>query len=274
MAITADEFNYVRTLLRDQAAIIIEPGKEYLVENRLTPLAQKMGLPGVSHLIARLRSEPVNGAHHKAVEALTIGETLFFRDLHPFETLRKQLIPELMQKRQSVRSLRIWCGACSTGQEPYSVALTIREYFPQLKDWQVRILATDINTESLERARTGTYTQLEVNRGMPAMLLVKHFKKLPNQNWQINPEIRAMVEFQELNLARPLPPLPLFDLIFLRNVLIYFDTATKRNILQGVRSRLAPDGYFFLGSSETTLYVDEAFETVNLGKTVAYRKKQ
>lgn len=273
MAITADEFNYVRTLLRDQAAIIIEPGKEYLVENRLTPLAQKMGLPGVSQLIARLRHEPVNGAHHKAVEALTIGETLFFRDLHPFETLRKQLIPELMQKRQTQRSLRIWCGACSTGQEPYSVALTIREYFPQLKDWQVRILATDINTESLEKARSGIYSQLEVNRGMPAMLLVKHFKKLLNQNWQINPEIRAMVDFQELNLARPLPALPLFDVVFLRNVLIYFDTPTKRNILQGVRARLAPDGYFFLGASETTLYVDEGFETVNLGKTVAYRKK-
>lgn len=273
MAITADEFNYVRNMLREQAAIIIEPGKEYLVENRLTPLAQRMGLPGVNHLIARLRAEPVNGVHHKAVEALTIGETLFFRDLHPFEALRKQLVPELMQKRQAVRTLRIWCGACSTGQEPYSVALTLREYFPQLKDWQVRILATDINTESLERARSGIYTQLEVNRGMPAMLLVKHFKKLPDQNWQISPELRAMVDFQELNLARPLPPSPLFDLIFLRNVLIYFDTATKRSILNGVRARLAPDGYFFLGSSETTLYVDEGFESVNLGKTVAYRKK-
>ncbi|MBI5387503.1 MAG: protein-glutamate O-methyltransferase CheR [Verrucomicrobia bacterium] len=273
MALSRNDFEYVRELLRTECAIVLEPGKEYLVESRLCPLAQRLGLGTLDALIAKLRREPVNGVHRQVIDAMTTNETLFFRDLHPFETLKKTIVPELLQRRAPARTLRIWCGACSTGQEPYSIALLLRDNFPQLFGWRLQLLATDLCRDVLERARTGRYNQLEMNRGLPASMLVKHFAKVSADQWQLREEVRSMVEFQEMNLARAFPPMPSFDLVFLRNVMIYFDTETKRAILARIRRVLAPDGYLFLGCAETTLNLDDSYETVTLGKTMCYRQK-
>lgn len=274
MSLTPFEFDYVRSLVLEGSAIVLDPGKEYLVESRLTPLATRLGLGSLNALIGKLRAEPRNGIHKQVVDAMTTNETSFFRDLHPFEILKKNIVPEFLGKRSNERTLRIWSAACSTGQEPYTIALLLRETFPQLAGWQVRILATDLSTDVLNKARTGTYSQMEMNRGLPAMLLVKYFKKVGADHWQVRDDLRGLIEFKEFNLALPYPPLPSFDVILLRNVLIYFDIETKRSILAKMRKVLAPDGYLFLGGSETTLNIDENFESVCLGKSVCYRKRQ
>jgi chemotaxis protein methyltransferase CheR len=264
------QFDYISRLVYDAAGIVLEHGKEYLVEARLGPLTQQLGLASLGTLVRRLQSEPVNGLHRQVVDAMTTNETYFFRDLHPFETLRTKLLPELIGRRGPQRTLRIWCGACSSGQEPYSIALLLREYFPVLKSWQVQLVATDLSRAMLERARQGFYNQVEMNRGLPALLLVKHFVKLGDQ-WQVKPELRQSIEFRELNLTQAFPPLPSFDIVFLRNVLIYFDTETKKRVLARLRQVLAPDGCLFLGGAETTLNLDDRFESVTQGKTVFYR---
>ncbi len=192
--------------------------------------------------------------------------------MHPFEALRTKVLPELIAARAAQRTLRIWCGACSTGQEPYSLAMLLKEHFPQLGSWQVSILCTDLSRDVLAKAKSGAYTQLEVNRGLPAAMLVKHFAR-QGEVWQIRDELRTRLQFQELNLARPFPNLPRFDLVMLRNVLIYFDVETKRGILARIRRVLAPDAFFFLGAAETTLNIDDAFESVPVGRTVCYRLK-
>lgn len=273
MTVTATNFDYVRNLVSSQSAIVLERGKEYLVESRLAPLAQKLGLGSVHDLITKLRAEAPNGVHRLVVEAMTTNETSFFRDLHPFETLKKVIVPELLGRRGGQHTLRIWCGACSTGQEPYSLALLLRDSFPQLTHWRVELLATDLNRDVLEKARQGIYTQFEMNRGLPAVLLVKYFTKVKIDQWQLREDVRRMVQFQELNLAQPFPPLPAFDIIFLRNVMIYFDVETKKLILGRIRNVLAPDGYLFLGGAESVLNLDDGYESVSHGKSVCYRLK-
>jgi chemotaxis protein methyltransferase CheR len=192
---------------------------------------------------------------------MTTNETTFFRDLRPFEILKTTVLPELMKKRAGDRVLNVWFAACSNGQEPYSFAMLLREHFPYILGWKVRLIASDISRDVLARAREGLYTQLEVNRGLPAQLLVKYFKKVDN-GWQLNPEVRRMVEFQEINLAEAWPPLPRMDIVFMRNVLIYFGVDAKRTILARVRRILRQDCFLLLGGSETTVYLDEAFQPV------------
>jgi chemotaxis protein methyltransferase CheR len=204
------------------------------------------------------------------VEAMTTNETTFFRDVYPFDALRDQLIPELMQRRAAQRQLVIWSGACSTGQEPYTIAMLLREHFPALTAWQVRILATDLSSEVLDRAKTGRYSQAEVNRGLPATFLVKYFRK-HGVEWQIVDEIRRMVEFSELNLNEAWSRVPPCDLVFMRNVLIYFDVETKRTILGKLRRVIRPDGYHFLGGAETTMNLDDMYQRIAFGKTGYYR---
>lgn len=274
MSLTPANFDFVRELVLNQSAIVLERGKEYLVESRLTPLAQRLGLGTLDNLVAKLRSEPVNGIHRMVVDAMTTNETSFFRDLHPFETLKKILLPEIMAKRAAERVLRIWCGACSSGQEPYSIALLLRDCFPQLSTWRVQLLATDLSQDMLEKSRQGKYNQFEMNRGLPATLLVKYFTKISPDQWRVRDDVRALVEFQEFNLARPFPPLPRFDIVFLRNVMIYFDVPTKKAILGRIRQVLAPDGYLFLGGAESVLNLDDSYESVTHGKTVCYRPKR
>jgi chemotaxis protein methyltransferase CheR len=270
MPLSLPEFNYVRRLVLEQSAIVLEEDKGYLVESRLSTLARQEGFASLSLLVERLQSEPYQRLHCRAVEAMTTNETSFFRDFNPFEALRKAVIPALIEKRGQTRELTIWCAACSAGQEPYTIAMLLREHFPSLASWKVRILATDLSAEMLSRAREARYSLLEVNRGLPASFLVKYFQK-EGCNWQLREDIRRMVEFQIANLASAWPLLPPMDLILMRNVLIYFGLDTKKQILGEVRRVLRPDGYFFLGGAETTFNLDDAFERVQFGRATCYR---
>jgi chemotaxis protein methyltransferase CheR len=270
MSIAAGDFGYIRDLVHQRAAIVIEPGKEYLVESRLSTVARDEGFGSLDLLVADLRAKPANGLHRKVIDAMTTNETTFFRDVHPFEALRLHVLPELIERRVAQRQLSIWCAACSTGQEPYTVAMIIREHFPTLADWDVRILGTDLSQDVLERARQGRYTQLEVNRGLPATYMVKHFRK-EGTEWQISDAVRQMVEYRELNLIEPWNCIPLVDVVLMRNVLIYFDVATKKTILGKVRQILRPEGSLLLGGAETTMNLDDTYQRVPMGKAVCYR---
>ncbi|HYC33213.1 MAG TPA: protein-glutamate O-methyltransferase CheR [Gemmatimonadales bacterium] len=270
MNIASGDFDFIRDLIRRRSAIVLEPGKEYLVESRLGAVAREEGFASLEHLVTELRTRPSNGLHRRVVEAMTTNETTFFRDIHPFDALRQAILPELIERRASQRQLTIWCAACSSGQEPYSISMLLREHFPALTGWTVRIVATDLSGEMLERARSGRYSQLEVNRGLPASYLVKYFRK-QGLEWQLAEEVRRMVEYRELNLNEPWPGVPPADLVFLRNVLIYFDVETKRSILAKVRRVLRPDGYLFLGGSETTMGLDDTYQRMPVGKAVCYR---
>jgi chemotaxis protein methyltransferase CheR len=267
---TDQDFDYVRKLLLDRSAVVLEADKQYLVETRLLPLSRQLNLNSVGELIAHLRSCPANGLHTQVVEAMVTTETSFFRDVRPFESLRKVVIPELLQKRRAERRLNVWCSASSTGQEPYSLALLLREHFPELAGWKVALLATDLSREVLARARAGRYSQLEVNRGLPAALLVKYFRQ-HGATWQLSDDVRGMVEFREFNLARPWPPLPRMDLVLLRNVMIYFDVGTKKAILGQVARLLRPDGYLLLGGAETTFNLDGSYRRVEQLKAGFYQ---
>jgi chemotaxis protein methyltransferase CheR len=270
MPITFSEFQYLQMLLHTQAGLVLEQGKEYLVDSRLEPLARAEGFPSISRMIESIRYQPVSVVHWRIVDAMTTNETSFFRDIYPFEALRDSVIPELISKRAAQRQLTIWCGAASTGQEPYSLAILLRECFPSLMNWNLRILATDINAEVLDRARSGRYRQIEVNRGLAAPLLVKYFRERAAM-WEIRDDIREMIDFQLMNLVQPWPFLPRCDLVLMRNVMIYFDVPTKRSILGNIRSLLAPDGYLFLGNAETTMNLDDRFNRVVFGRVVCYQ---
>ncbi|MFQ5472909.1 MAG: CheR family methyltransferase [Dehalococcoidia bacterium] len=253
------EFAYLRALVLKRSAIVLNTGKEYLVEARLEPVARAQGLDGISGLVKRLKASPEGPLHEEVVEAMTTNETSFFRDVHPFEILRKDVIPALMERREMEKKLSIWCAASSSGQEPYSIAMILRADFPKLADWTISFIASDISQRMLERSQKGVYSQLEVNRGLPVQMLMKFFKQ-DNRCWVLNDEIRKMVSFQQINLASSWPPMPQVDLLFMRNVLIYFDTETKKEIFRKVRGVLRNDGYLFLGGAETTVHLDENFE--------------
>jgi chemotaxis protein methyltransferase CheR len=264
------DFEYIRDLVRDRAAILLEPGKEYLAETRLVPVVRRAGLGSVSELVATLRDDDDPDLSEQVVDALTTNETSFFRDVYPFESLRSHVLPDLIERKGLSRSLFVWSVGCSSGQEPYSVAMLIREDFPELADWQVSILGTDVSVAMLERARAGRYGQIEVNRGLPAHLLVKYFRR-SGLDWQIDDSIRSMVRFRHHNLVDPWPSLPPMDLVLMRNVMIYFDVATKQQILSRMREVLTPHGYLLLGTSETTLHLDGTFRRHAVGPTGWYR---
>lgn len=273
MGLAAAEFDYLCKFVYEQSAIIIDPGKEYLVESRLTPLAYQQGLESVQKLLERLRRESANGLHRKVLDAMTNNETIFFRDAAPFQALSKTILPELLGKKALERKLSFWSAASSSGQEAYSVAMLVREDFSGLPGWEVSILGTDISAAILERARQGRYSQLEVNRGLPAKCLTKYFTR-EGVEWQISHDLRSMVGFRELNLAGTWPSLPQFDVVFLRNVLIYFSVEKKKEILRRVRSVLREHGVLFLGSAETTLNLDDSFERVPWENTSYYRLRK
>lgn len=269
MALEATTFRYVRDLVYQDAGIVVDEDKGYLVESRLRPLAIEKGLTTVDALVSAAQTAVVkNGLHSRMVEAMTTNETSFFRDVHPFEALRTTLLPAYAAKRPG-RGPVIWCAACSTGQEPYSVAMLLREHFPALAA-TARIVATDISDAVLARARSGVYRQIEVNRGLPAAYLVKYFER-QDLEWQLKPEVRNMVSFSPVNLLGSWPLMGTVDFVFLRNILIYFDVETKRKILGRVRKILAPDGALFLGAAETTFRIDDNYERAECGKTIYYR---
>lgn len=255
---TPGEFDYICRLVRDHSGIVLEAGKEYLVDARLTPVASQCELGSVSALVGRLRAGPDAGLTSRVVEAMVTTETSFFRDVHPFETLRTTVLPELVGRRRDERRISVWFAACSTGQEPYSFALLVREHFPELAGWRLDLLATDLSADVLARARTGRYSQIEVNRGLPAALMIKYFRQ-HGSTWELAEDVRRMVEFRVLNLTRPWPLVHAADLVFLRNVMIYFDVETKKAILGRVARTVRRDGYMLLGGAETTLNLNDAF---------------
>ncbi|WP_432978830.1 CheR family methyltransferase [Dactylosporangium sp. CA-233914] len=268
MTLTAQEFAFIAGLVRRDAAIVLEAGKEYLVEARLLPLARQSGLPSVSEFVNRAQQKPNSEIHAKIVDALTTNETSFFRDGEPFKQLVDTVLPDLLQRRAAARTIKVWSAASSSGQEPYTLAMVLQDNLPP--GWTYDIVGTDISTEMLTRAEAGQYTQLEVNRGLPAPLLVKHFER-NGAHWKVTAALRKSVSFRRLNLAAPFPPMGPFDIVFIRNVLIYFDVQTKRSVLQRVAGTLRPDGWLFLGSAETTIGIDDRFERVVAGRTSAYK---
>jgi chemotaxis protein methyltransferase CheR len=249
MTLDRAAFAGVQRLLYERAAIVLDEGKDYLVESRLAPVAREYGYACVNELCLAL-GRGSSSLQAAVVEAMTTNETSFFRDHHPFEAIRRLVLPELIERRAAERTLRIWCAACSSGQEPYSIAMLIDEHFPALLSWRVQIFATDIATSVLARAREGRYGQIEVNRGLSAGALVRYFSR-DGLDWLLHEQIRRRVEFAELNLIGNWPAMEPFDLVLLRNVLIYFDPPTKLKILQRLDRQVAQDGFLMLGGAET-----------------------
>ncbi|MCC6232374.1 MAG: protein-glutamate O-methyltransferase CheR [Verrucomicrobiales bacterium] len=256
---------------RTNAAIVLESGKEYLVESRLSPIARQQGHESLDAFVEHLRSGRAPADLRQIVlDALTTNETSFFRDFHPFETLKKEILPRIVQERAAMRKLTVWSAASSTGQEAYTIAMVIREHFPQLRDWTVNIIGTDLSSAVLKQAQDGRYSQLEVNRGLPAPLLIKYFAK-DGDRWKVKDDLRKMVDFRPMNLVQPWPVLPPFDVIFIRNVMIYFDVETKKGILRKMRACMMPHSVLFLGTAETTVNLDVGFDQVSYGNTAVYR---
>lgn len=264
------DFDYVRTYVRDQAAIVLEPGKEYLVESRLEALARREKFVSIDALVDTLRAKPSDPLHRRLIDAMTTNETSFFRDLHPFEALRKTILPEIRQKREADRTLNIWCGAASTGQECYTVMMVLAEHFPEVLAWNFNFIATDLCLDVLNQARAGSYSQIEINRGLPAPMLVKYFTRKADR-WEFREDLRKRIQFRELNLVKDWAFMPPLDIVFLRNVLIYFDNDIKKAILGKIRRILRPGGYLFLGGAETTINLDDQYERVVLDRTTVYR---
>jgi chemotaxis protein methyltransferase CheR len=268
---TDTEYKALAKLLQDRSAIVLDPGKDYLVESRLNPVARRHNLT-LSEFLGRVGTPQGIGYADEIIEAMVTTETSFFRDGLPFDSLRKTVLPELIRSRQAERKLTIWCGAASSGQEPYTLAILLREYFPELLSWTITFHATDLSHTMLNRCRDGRYSQLEVNRGLPAPLLLKYFQQ-DGTTWQIRPEIRAMIDFRPLNLALPWPTMPPWDVVFLRNVMIYFDVPTKQAILKRLARVLKPDGYLVLGGAETTYGLDDSYRRVDTLKSGFFQRK-
>ena len=255
---TPPDYEYLRKLLKDQSGLDLSADKQYLIESRLLPLARKCGLSGIGDLVQKMKG---GGASivTLVVEAMTTNETFFFRDKIPFDHFREMIVPEIVKARAGRKSVRIWCAAGSTGQEPYSLAMCLKEMGAALAGWRLEIIATDLSLEVLEKSKACIYSQFEVQRGLPIQLLVKHFKQT-GEFWQINPEIRAMVQHRQLNLLHDFSQLGTFDVIFCRNVLIYFDQDTKINIFNRLHRATEADGFLVLGAAETVVGLTENFK--------------
>ena len=255
---TTPDYEYLRKLLKDRSGLDLASDKQYLIESRLLPLSRKAGLPGIGELVQKMKGGSASTIN-QVVEAMTTNETFFFRDKVPFDHFRDSIMPEILKARVGRKSVRIWCAAGSTGQEPYSLAMCLKEMSAAMTGWRVEIIATDLSQEVLEKSRVGIYSQFEVQRGLPIQLLVKYFKQ-SGEFWQINPDIRAMVQHRQLNLLQDFSQLGVFDVIFCRNVLIYFDQDTKINIFNRLARTTEPDGFLVLGAAETVVGLTEVFK--------------
>jgi len=269
--LSADDYNFVTNYLYKEAGISLGLDKEYLVENRLNELCRSVGLNSISALVTELKKGTPNSHRQRMVEAMTTNETSFFRDSSPYEALKNHVIPELIELRKNARQLRIWSAACSTGQEPYTLAMLIHQNFGrQLVNWRIEIVGTDLAEKVLEKARSGVYTQLEINRGVPPNYLSSCFSK-HGQNWQVLDELRAMTRFQRINLLEVPANLQTFDLVLCRNVLIYFDQPTKLRVLKNLHRHIKKDGYLMVGASEVLHGIGEQFKRVQKGATCCHQ---
>ena len=254
---TPSEFEFISQLLKRRSGLVLTPEKAYLIESRVAPLVRKHNLPGFEAVVMKMRANDEK-IIRDVVEAMTTNESFFFRDKTPFEHFEKLMLPKLLQSRASQKRVRIWCAAASTGQEPYSLAMIIREKALLLKDWKFEIIGTDLSTEVLDRAKAGLYSQFEVQRGLPVQMLVKYFTKEGDQ-YRIKDDIRQMVQYRPANLLDAFSGFGTFDIIFCRNVLIYFDEATKRQVLDRMAQLLPDDGYLLLGAAESVVGVTSTF---------------
>jgi chemotaxis protein methyltransferase CheR len=252
------DYEYLRKILKEQSGLDLSADKQYLIESRLLPLARKAGLPGIGELVQKMRGGSASFIS-QVVEAMTTNETFFFRDKVPFDHFRESIMPEILRARASRKSIRIWCAAGSTGQEPYSLAMCLKEMGATLSGWRLEILATDLSLEVIEKSKAGIYSQFEVQRGLPIQMLVKYFKQT-GELWQINADIRAMVQHRQLNLLHDFSQLGVFDVIFCRNVLIYFDQETKVNIFNRLAKVIETDGFLVLGAAETVVGLTDVFK--------------
>jgi chemotaxis protein methyltransferase CheR len=263
----------LRRLLHDRTGLVLDSSRDAFVEMRLGALATENGFATLPDVMDALRTEESWGVLHRlVVETLAIAETSWFRDAALWEELRHTLVPRLQEQRAAAKRLQLWSAACATGQEPYSLAMVLEERAAALAGWDVQLLATDFSQGILKRARAGSFSQLEMNRGLPASCLVRHFDKRGDA-WELKPQVRGRVEFRELNLAMAWPALPRMDLVLLRNVLLYFEPELRRRVLRQLAQVLQPDGYLVLGAGETTLTMDDSFEAVPLERTVVYRRR-
>ncbi len=257
--ILPEDFELLRSIVRSRSGLTLSPDKAYLLENRLMAVARKWGMNDIEGLAANVRGNPGEELLREITEAMTTNETLFFRDTSPFEQLQKVVFPQMMANRQESRHIRIWSAGCSSGQEPYSVAMILKEMAAALGDWRIDILATDISRAVLEKAKAGLYTQFEVQRGLPIAMLMKYFEQTGDK-WELDPSVRAMVRFDEFNLLNDPRPLGAFDIVFCRNVLIYLDQPTKTKVLEGIFNLMPADGVLFMGGAETVMGVTEKFQ--------------
>ena len=257
---TPQDFDYLRKMLRERSGQVLSAEKQYLAESRLLPVARKHGLAGLAELVDKLKATTAAAPLTVAViEAMTTNESFFFRDKMPFDHFRAVIMPALLAARAHEKRIRIWCTACATGQEPYSLAMSLKAIGPALAGWRVEIVATDLSNEVLDKAKAGIYSQFEVQRGLPIQSLVKFFTKV-DEAWQIAEEIRAMVKFRPLNLLNDFSPLGTFDLVFCRNVLIYFGQDTKIGVLNRLARQMPSDGFLILGAAETVVGLTDAFK--------------
>ena len=252
------DFEYLRTFLKARSGLALPQEKRYLVESRLATICRSFGVADLTELVKAIRGGRNLTLENAVIEAMTTNETFFFRDKGPFDLFKDVLLPRYLNARSNVRHLRIWCAAASTGQEPYSLAMLLEEAAPRLAGWKVDILATDISNDVLAKARAGLYNQFEVQRGLPIQLLLKHFTQVGDQ-WQISSKMRSKVEFQQLNLIKDFKHFGVFDIVYCRNVLIYFDGPTKSDVLKRISNVMAPDGSLILGAAETVLGLTDAF---------------
>lgn len=268
MSLASADFTFVTQMVRQRSAIDLQPGKEYLVESRLAPIARSLGEKDVAGLVSRLRRGE-DGLSDAVVDALTTNETSWFRDAHPFDAFSQHLLPDVA-KTSTSRQITIWSAACSSGQEAYSLAMLLLDWLPVNPGYSVRIVGTDISQRMVDRARAARFSQLEVNRGLKAPYLVKYFDQV-GRDWVLRQPVRDLCRFERGNLALPPTNVPTSDIVFLRNVLIYFDVDTKRTVLSHIRRVLRPGGYLVLGGAESTLNLDGAFQRMELGRAVVFK---
>ncbi|OAQ21297.1 CheR family methyltransferase [Thermosulfurimonas dismutans] len=266
-------FNFFTLLVEKASGISLKSGKEYLLQSRLDELAKALGYKNHEELYQVAKTKLTRQLLDQIIDALTTNETYFFRDQHPFEALRKEIIPELIEKRKTKKVLKFWSAACSTGQEPYSIAMLLKEYFPDLlSSWRIEILASDISDSALKKAKSGIYSQIEVNRGLPVTFLVKYFKQ-QGAHWVIDESLKKLIVFRKINLVEPLRLTPSYDVILCRYVLIYFSPDMKKKVWDNLCRVLAPGGYIFLGATELAPSLPPDMEKKTIGRTVCYRKK-
>jgi chemotaxis protein methyltransferase CheR len=257
-----EDFDMFATLLKQRSGLVLTKDKAYLLESRLMPVARKWNMKGLDELASTVRTRRDEALLRDITEAMTTNESSFFRDQKPFDQFKQIVLPRLMETRAAKRSIRIWSAASSSGQEAYSLAMMLSDDAPRLSGWRIEIVGTDISTEMVERSKAGIYTQFEVQRGLPIQLLVKHFRQ-QGDKWQIAPNLRQMVNFREWNLLGDLGGLGQFDVVFCRNVLIYFDQPTKSKVLEAIARQMPPDGVLYLGGAETVLGITDRFKPVD-----------